>query len=75
MRKSNQNTLPIEDKTAAENGTKDNATMKRNGNSALVADIRSADLSMILGSLHAVRDGDFSVRPDIASRKSVRSIS
>src|SRR5215469_2801867 len=35
---------------------------KSNGSSRSMAESKSADLGMILASLHAVRDGDFSVR-------------
>ena len=35
---------------------------KHNGNSILVAEPGSSDLSVILGSLQTMRDGDFSVR-------------
>jgi HAMP domain-containing protein/CheY-like chemotaxis protein/signal transduction histidine kinase len=37
-------------------------TNQGNGNSTIVAESASADLGMILASLHAVRNGDFSVR-------------
>jgi HAMP domain-containing protein/CheY-like chemotaxis protein/signal transduction histidine kinase len=54
LRKNNQNALATAATKRAE---------KSGGNgSALVAESSSADLGMILASLHAVRDGDFSVR-------------
>ncbi|HTW59091.1 MAG TPA: HAMP domain-containing protein [Terriglobales bacterium] len=60
MRKSNHNTLAIDDKNADKNPA--DTVQKGNGNSILLAEAASADLGMILASLHAVRDGNFSVR-------------
>ncbi|HTZ58639.1 MAG TPA: hypothetical protein VMB49_11100, partial [Acidobacteriaceae bacterium] len=54
MRKGDQNTLTISAK-----GEQPQA--KTNGNSAASAE-SAPDLAMILGGLHAVREGDFSVR-------------
>ncbi len=45
---------------ARENDVRENE--KSNGNSVLVAEPQSADLSVILASLQTMRDGDFSVR-------------
>jgi HAMP domain-containing protein/CheY-like chemotaxis protein/signal transduction histidine kinase len=58
LRKNNQNTLATDPKTGVQ------TTLKGNGSSVLVAETVSAspDLGMILAGLHAVRDGDFSVR-------------
>jgi HAMP domain-containing protein/CheY-like chemotaxis protein/signal transduction histidine kinase len=47
---------------ARENDTRENEKSKSNGNSVLVAEPQSADLSVILASLQTMRDGDFSVR-------------
>ncbi len=54
MKKSEQPTLTISPKS-------DPSHAKNNGNSASSAE-STADLAMILGGLHAVREGDFSVR-------------
>ena len=56
MKKNHVSTLAIDPKTRIGAGA------KGNGNSVLAAESGSADLAMILASLHAVRDGDFSVR-------------
>ena len=56
MKKNHVSTLAIDPKT------RNGAGAKGNGNSVLLAESGSADLAMILASLHAVRDGDFSVR-------------
>src|SRR5271156_2237179 len=49
--------------TAFANGAPDaHENEKTNGNSVLVAEPESADLSVILASLQTMRDGDFSVR-------------
>ncbi len=56
LKKSNNNTLAIDTKTRVK------ASEKDNGSSLLMAESGSADLGVILASLHAVRDGDFSVR-------------
>jgi HAMP domain-containing protein/CheY-like chemotaxis protein/signal transduction histidine kinase len=55
LRKSNNNSLAI-DSNRVQSPEKDN------GSSVMVEESGSADLGMILSSLHAVRDGDFSVR-------------
>src|SRR5207248_11321161 len=47
--------------TATING-ESHSPLKNNGNSALVAEPTSADLSVILASLQTMRAGDFSVR-------------
>ena len=60
MKKSGQNTLTLDANKKAE--TSGNGKSAGNGSSTLVAESSSADLGMILSSLHAVRDGDFSVR-------------
>jgi HAMP domain-containing protein/CheY-like chemotaxis protein/signal transduction histidine kinase len=54
LKKSEQPTVTISPKS-------DESRAKTNGNSASSAE-STADLAMILGALHAVRDGDFSVR-------------
>ena len=54
MKKSEQSTLTISPKSEATHA-------KTNGNSGAPPETAS-DLAMILGALHAVRDGDFSVR-------------
>jgi HAMP domain-containing protein/CheY-like chemotaxis protein/signal transduction histidine kinase len=56
LKKNNDGTVATETRTKA--GGKGNG----NGNSALMTEFGSADLGTILASLHAVRDGDFSVR-------------
>ena len=55
MKKNRQDTLTIDANNRRE-------TNQGNGSSTLVAESPSADLRMILASLHAVRGGDFSVR-------------
>ena len=78
MKKSGQNTLIVDSQKKPEtdsNGSSaadskagsvasgnGSSTTSGNGSSTLVAESVSADLGMILASLHAVRDGDFSVR-------------
>ncbi len=47
--------------TAVANGEPDTVE-KKNGNSVLIGEPASADLSVILASLQTMRDGDFSVR-------------
>ena len=54
MKKNSNSTLTVDPKTEAAH--------KENGNGAKAADPGAADLGMILASLHAVRDGNFSVR-------------
>jgi HAMP domain-containing protein/CheY-like chemotaxis protein/signal transduction histidine kinase len=58
LRKNTQNTLATDGKAGVQ------SNLKGNGTSVLVAETASAsaDLGMILAGLHAVRDGDFSVR-------------
>jgi len=55
LKKNRQNTITVDASNQGE-------TNRGNGSSTLVAESPSADLRMILASLHAVRDGDFSVR-------------
>jgi len=78
LKKSGQNTLIVDSQKKPEtdsNGSSaadskagsvasgnGSSTTSGNGSSTLVAESVSADLGMILASLHAVRDGDFSVR-------------
>jgi len=57
MKKNNRDSA-----TAVASDMSENQKSKRNGNSVLVADPASADLSVILASLQTMRDGDFSVR-------------
>ncbi len=54
LKKNSNSTLTVDPKTEAAH--------KENGNGAKAADPGAADLGMILASLHAVRDGNFSVR-------------
>ena len=54
MKKSSDGTLAVDAKATVDE--------KGNGSSVLMAGSGAADLGMILASLHAVRDGDFSVR-------------
>ncbi len=54
LKKNSNSTLTVDPKTEAAH--------KENGNGAKAADPAAADLGMILASLHAVRDGNFSVR-------------
>ena len=56
MKKNNVNRLAIDTKTRITNGE------NGNGSTVLVAESDSADLGMLLVSLRAVRNGDFSVR-------------
>ena len=56
MKKNNLSTLTMDAQTRPE------TSQNGNGGSVLIAESGSADLGMILASLHAVRNGDFSVR-------------
>jgi len=55
LKKNNQSTLTMET-PSVETGSKGNGSARHSGEST------AADLGMILGGLHAVRNGDFSVR-------------
>jgi len=57
MKRSNQDSA-----TAVANGTSGPGQDKQNGNSVLLTQPDSNDLSVILASLQTMRDGDFSVR-------------
>ena len=60
LKKISQNSLTID--ATKESAAKEAGKNGKNGGTPLVAEPGSADLSMILASLHAVRNGDFSVR-------------
>jgi HAMP domain-containing protein/CheY-like chemotaxis protein/signal transduction histidine kinase len=61
MKRNNQNPA-IAVGIGASSASSEGQKSKHNGNSVLVAEPGSSDLSMILGSLQTMRDGDFSVR-------------